>query len=452
MRPGILTALLFICVLGSAAAQGQDAVLQLALVDRMEYRAAYEELVRRFEAQHPGVRVEILTLPGGSLRDERLAVLLAGGAMPDVWGEGGATATYTVLDWVLDLTPYVARDRAELDIDDFLPAAWANVARGGKIIGLPWGTSVSALAYNRDLLAAAGLPEPPVSWSDGGWTYERLVQYARQLTRRTPEGLVETYGFDYWVWEDYLLVWARLFGGDWFDAASYKTGVVERVVINAPENLAAYEALYGLMHEERVMPPPSGAPWAAAPTHWEPFTAGRVAMRITSGWAFDMHISAGLADWALAAIPAFPAGRQGIVANDAWHVWKGTRHPDLAWELVKFLSSPDAMLYFTEQTLFGPARISALGPYARFLADALGMSPAAVVDVLIGAQTYGVESPDHLFHGWADLRAVPAAVFARVWANTLPVPAALEEAQRRLQSVADELRAKLGGDAAGSSR
>lgn len=427
----------------ASAAVAQEVVLRVALVDRMEHRAAYQELFRRFEEQNPGIKVEILSLPGGSLRDERLTVLLAGGEMPDIWGEGGATSTYHVLNWVLDLTPYVERDYDELHIDDFLPTAWANVVRGDEIIGLPWGTSVSAFAYNRNLFDEAGVAYPPVSWNDASWNFEAMVQKARQLTRRNAAGLVEIYGFDQWVWEDYLLTWTQMFGGDWFDAKSYETGIVHGVVIDSPEVRDAYEALVSLMHESRVMPPPTGAQWATPPLHWEPFASGQIAMRTTSGWAFQMYMD-NLDNWALAAIPEFPAGRHSLVANDAWHIYRGTKHPEEAWQLIKFLSSPESIEYFTEQTLFGPARISALPPYAEYLAEGVRMPVPDVIDLLLGAQAHGVESQDHVFHGWAQLRTIPAQVLAPVWEGSMAVPAALEEAQRRLQTLADELRSSLG--------
>lgn len=437
-----VTAMVVALVIVSAVASA-EVVLQIALVDRMEHRAAYQELFRRFEEQNPDIKVEILSLPGGSLRDERLTVMFAGGQMPDIWGEGGATATYHLMNWLLDLSPYVERDRDELQIDDFLPTAWANVVRGDDIIGLPWGTSISTFAYNRDLFDRAGLPYLPVSWTDPSWNYESMLQHAGRLTQSNANGLVEVFGFDQWVWEDYLLTWTQMFGGDWFDAASYESGVVDKVVINTPEARDAYESLYQMMHETVVMPAPTGAPWASQPAHWEPFASGNVAMRITSGWAYSMYIDSAI-DWALAAIPQFPAGRQGLVANDAWHISSTTKHPEEAWKLLKFLSSPESIEYFTEQTLFGPARISALPPYAEYLAEELDMVAADVIDVLVGAQTYGVESQDHVFHGWAQLRTVPAEVLGRVWQGTTPVPSALEEAQRRLQGVADQLRAELG--------
>lgn len=444
MSRGKRIVLTLIClVIGTAGVAAAEVVLQVALIDRLEHRAAYQELFSRFEAEHPNIRIEIVSMPGGYLRDERLGVLFAGGQMPDIWGEGGATATYYVMNWLLDLSPFVARDRTELNIEDFLSTAWANVTRGDQIIGLPWGTSTSALAYNRRYLDQAGLAYPPVSWNDPSWNYDQLVHYARQLTKRTANGLVETYGFDQWVWEDYLLVWAQQFGGDWFDAGSYETGIVDQVVINSPETLEAYEQLHQLMHERAVMPPPVGAPWVATPTHWEPFAAGNIATRITSSWAYQMYIDAGLQDWGIAAIPEFPAGRQSLVANDAWHIWRGSEHPEEAWALLKFLASQESMEYFSAMTLFGPARISALNPYVSYLAEKLRMSPGEVVEVMVGSQAHGQESQDHVFHGWANLRAVPAEVLGRVWTRDLPLASALDEAQRRLQLVADELRSNL---------
>ena len=181
-RFGPLTLLMVIMLAGASVTASAEVVLQVALVERPEHRPIYEVLFRRFEESNPGIKVEILSLPGGSARDERLTVLYAGDQMPDIWGEGGSTATFHVFDWVLDLAPFVERDRDELDIDDFLPAAWANVYRDSQIIGMPWGMSTSAFAFNRARLDEAGLSYPPVSWTDASWNYDVLLQYARQLT------------------------------------------------------------------------------------------------------------------------------------------------------------------------------------------------------------------------------------------------------------------------------
>lgn len=443
-RFGPLTLLMVMMLAGASVTASAEVVLQVALVERPEHRPIYEVLFRRFEESNPGIKVEILSLPGGSARDERLTVLYAGDQMPDIWGEGGSTATFHVFDWVLDLAPFVERDRDELDIDDFLPAAWANVYRDSQIIGMPWGMSTSAFAFNRARLDEAGLSYPPVSWTDASWNYDVLLQYARQLTRRTADGRVEVFGFETWLWEDYLLTWAHLFGGDWFDAASYETGIVNQVTINRPETMAAYEEIIKLIHDMQVMPGPGGAAWATGPVHWEPFASGQIATRITSSWAYEMYFDAGLEDWGIAAIPQFPAGRHSLVANDAWHIWKHTNHPEEAWQLVKFLTSREAMEFFSRGTLFGPARISALNPYVTDLAERLRMSPQDVIEVLVGSQTHGVESQDHVFHAWSEFRSIAAEVLPRAWSKELPLATVLNDAQRRMQAVADSVRQSLG--------
>lgn len=435
----VLAVLIVLLMVGRVLAA--NAVLHIGLVDRQEQRPAYQELFRRFMAENPEVEVEVIGMPGGEERNERLTVLYAGGQMPDIWGEGGHTATWFVSDWFLDLSSYFERDKAELRVNDYLPTAMANVTRSGRIIGLPWGTSTTAFAYNRNHLNEAGLAFPPVSWENTSWTYEQMVGMAKRLTKRDSEGRVERFGFEAWLWEDYVVTWAHCFGGDWFDRESYKTGIVERITINSPETQAAYEELMRLMYEDQVMPAPDHTVWVTDPAHWEPFASGDIAMRISSSWAYSMYIDAHLDNWALAAIPQFPAGRQNLCFNDAWHVFRNTKYPDQAWELIKFLSSKESMEYFSKETLFGPARISALNPYVSYLSQRLGMSTPEIIEVMVGSQAHGIESQDHVLVGWYEFRQIAGDLLWQVWNKSKPLLSQLEEAQRQLQAKADEIRA-----------
>ena len=78
------------------------------------------------------------------------------------------------------------------------------------------------------------------------------------------------------------------------------------------------------------------------------------------------------------------------------------------------------------------------------LAERLRMSPQDVIEVLVGSQTHGVESQDHVFHAWAEFRSIAAEVLPRAWSKELPLATVLNDAQRRMQAVADSVRQSLG--------
>lgn len=94
----------------------------------------YEQVVQDFERKNADIDVEVITSAGSTYRD-KLFTLWATGNPPDVWDEGGAVRTYVENGWLLDLAPLVARDKEELQIEDFMPAAWRAYQDGKQYLG-----------------------------------------------------------------------------------------------------------------------------------------------------------------------------------------------------------------------------------------------------------------------------------------------------------------------------
>ena len=80
----------------------------------------------------------------------------------------------------VDLAPYVERDRDELDVGDFFPAAWAAYTDGRHVWGIPHMSVPSFVWYNADLFDQAGVAFPPVDWDDRSWNVERFRENRAQ--------------------------------------------------------------------------------------------------------------------------------------------------------------------------------------------------------------------------------------------------------------------------------
>ena len=108
-----------------------------------------------------------------------------------------------------------------------------------------------------------------------------------------------------------------------------------------------------MIYEHRVTLNPLVYEWHSAPSYWEPFGTGHI-HALASGWAFQGYLEApGAIDWALAAVPQFPAGRRASCSTTHGTSASTTQHPDEAWEVVKFLTSPEAMEHFVLKTRTG---------------------------------------------------------------------------------------------------
>ena len=90
--------------------------------------------------------------------------------MDIVWAGAYAENGYSV-----DLTDWVKRDAAEIELDDIYPVILSSLGQyEGKYVAFPFAAYANVLAYRKDLFEAAGLAVPT--------TMEELVEDAKKLT------------------------------------------------------------------------------------------------------------------------------------------------------------------------------------------------------------------------------------------------------------------------------
>src|SRR5207249_2021526 len=100
-----------------------------------------------------------------SAAHEKLVTAYVGGAMPDVFQAGNTwLPEFAALDALEPLDDRLARSPALVRGDDFPGILDTNVI-DGVTYGVPWYVDTRVLFYRRDLLAAAGHPDPPRTWA-----------------------------------------------------------------------------------------------------------------------------------------------------------------------------------------------------------------------------------------------------------------------------------------------
>jgi multiple sugar transport system substrate-binding protein len=138
------------------------------------------DLLREFEARHPGVRVTSEVLPWNADEQHQFYVInMEGGRagfdvlmMDVIWVPEFARA-----GWLLDLAPWFPRDEQAA----FFPSTIAAATQDGGIWGFPWNMNVGLLYYRADLLARHGFG-PPRTWDE-------LAGQVRAIRAAGQEGL-----------------------------------------------------------------------------------------------------------------------------------------------------------------------------------------------------------------------------------------------------------------------
>lgn len=430
----VVLAVVFAC----AAAWGSPAAFaktKITVYLREEIPVEYEwekKVIADFEKKNPDIDVEIIT-EAGSDYGSKLTTLFATGNPPDVWDHGGPVNTYLYDGWLLDLAPFIKRDAEEIDVNDFLPGAWNAYRDGDKQWGIPFVSIGSFFWYNADALEQAGLKTPSPDWDDTSWTWTRLQEYARKLTVGKPDGTIDRAGLAiiHWSYLDIQYSWA--FGGDWFDSASWRTGVVNRPTFDTPANRQAYQTAVDMLYGQKtaITFETTTGDYSSSMYPTRQFTDGRVPMAVGEGpWLVLGHESEIKFRWGMA---PFPRGGSAstytsMVYTDPWMIYRHTKNPEAAWKFVKYITSAEVMKDYVNIANFAPARRSALVAYVQKLSRFSRFHSAAeILTALAGSQKYGRESLDHVIVGWPDFFQEIQGRMPGIWGNTRAVPTVLKE-------------------------
>ncbi len=151
---------------GGRTAAADDVTLRV-FVGGQERPDVMRPLFDRFQADHPGIKVDMEV--GGATSDAQqqyLTTVLTSRdpALDVILIDVVRPAQYAAAGWAEPLDPYLGADRQTL-LADYLPAYSEAVQVDGKLIALPAFADALHIYYRTDLLAKYGLPAP-ASWAD----------------------------------------------------------------------------------------------------------------------------------------------------------------------------------------------------------------------------------------------------------------------------------------------
>ncbi|MFJ3171215.1 ABC transporter substrate-binding protein [Streptomyces roseus] len=316
---------------------------------------AIEENIARFEKAHPNIKVKVT----GNMTDDKInqALRAGGDKAPDVVssfttdsvGKFCNTGAFT------DLNPFLRK--AGMDKAKIFPKTLLDYTQfNGNQCTLPLLNDAYGLVYNKDAFKAAGITEPPKTWS-------QFVEVAQKLTKPNGDsydqlGIMPTY-------HGYETTPARL-AAQWspkYFAADGKSNLAKdpgfASMLTAQKDLVAKLGGYEKLEKFRNT---FGDEWSAE----HPFHKGQVAMQIDGEWRASMAKEAGVTfeiGTAPLPVPDDQAGDygKGYLSGTIMGIAAGSKKQNASWELVKYMTTDTgAVVAFANAIHNVPSTLAAL--------------------------------------------------------------------------------------------
>ncbi|MFE6838978.1 extracellular solute-binding protein [Streptomyces sp. NPDC057705] len=316
---------------------------------------AIEDNIARFEQAHPNIKVKVT----GNMTDDKINQALRA---------GGDKAPDVVSSFTTDSVGKFCNSRAFADLNPFLQKSGVDKTKvfpktlleytqfNGNQCTLPLLHDAYGLVYNKTAFAAAGITEPPRTWS-------QFTEVAQKLTKPKGDsyeqvGLMPTFhGYETKPTRLAAQWGATYFGADGKsnlagDPAFAKMLTAQKDLV---DKLGGYEKLERFRNT-------FGDEWSAE----HPFHLGLVSMQIDGEWRAPMAREAGVTfEIGTAPLPvpdeqAADYGK-GYLSGTIMGIASGSKKQNAAWELVKYMTTDtEAVVAFANAIHNVPSTVAAL--------------------------------------------------------------------------------------------
>ncbi|MCK6578605.1 MAG: extracellular solute-binding protein [Anaerolineae bacterium] len=340
----LVTLLALIVLATSVAAQDAPVELRITWYDDGSEGAVLRDLLDRFEAENPDIKVVVDTIAYQSIL-EQLPLQVEAGEGPDM---ARVTNFDAYKGFYLDLRPYVA-DAAYWEAS-FAPSVLAALRTADDpadaLFGFPNQFTVTGPYINRTLFEQAGVEVP--SDTMDAVTWEEWTAAAQAVAEAT-----ET---------QYAIAMDRTghrFAGPAFSQGATLFNDDGSITIDTPGFRSMAELLVR-WHQENLTP---AEVWVGAGGSYSPglpfFINGQLVMYMSGSWQIGALVrDVGDAfDWQAVPNPSGPGGSTGMPGGTMMVAFAETEHPAEVARVMDYLVQVDVLKEFTERTLFIPAHL-----------------------------------------------------------------------------------------------
>jgi multiple sugar transport system substrate-binding protein len=316
-----------------------------------------QKALEEFHATHPNIRV--FYTPDPENLEESMLVDMAAGTAPDVFA--GCCSFFPIWaqeGYTLDLRPYVAADFDETTIEDWDPAQYRSFFTAeGRQYGLPKYHGALALFFNKDLF-----DQYKVDYPDESWDHDDYSSAMKLLTHdRDGDGKTDLWGSMIDISWERIQVHVNAWGGHFVDPDD-----PTHCLMGAPEAMQAMEWIRALMWDDRVLA--SFLDVQNLETR-QAFITQQIAMVEDGSWALKDILNGANFRIGVAPLPSGPVRRVTLATTDGFGIYAGTKHPDAAWELIKFLVSKEYGRAMARANYLQPARASLVDDWVGYIRE-----------------------------------------------------------------------------------
>jgi multiple sugar transport system substrate-binding protein len=336
---------------------------------------SYTQCAENFMKANPNISVKIEQL-GWDDYWSGLQTGFASNDAPDVFTNHLAKyPQFAKQDLLVDLQPLMDRDKVTTDI--YIKGLADLWARDGKRFGLPKDWDTIAIAYNKDMLKAAGVdPKVMETWTwnpkDGGDFGKVIAQLSideagnNGTSDKFDKTKVKQYGFirsgsggfsgqTEWSWLAVPNGW-QFTNGTWGDKYFY----------DDPKFIETIQWFADLGLVKGFAPAYDEVKNLGATTL---FTSGKGAMTSMGSWQIGDFLKDNKVNVGFGLLPIGPEGRKSMFNGLADSIWIGSKHVEESWQWVKFAASKECEDIVGEAGVVFPAIQSGVEKSLKVRAD-----------------------------------------------------------------------------------
>ena len=295
-----------------------------------------QDSVNRFQADNPGVKVQVSPIANDAFKD-KLKIALGANDAPCIfptWG-GGPLAAYAKAGQVIDLNSYLAKNSYK---NRFVTAGWTNVTFNGKTYGVPVENSaIAVIWYNKAIFAKYKIAIPK--------TWPQFLAVVKTLKSKNiaPITLANKPKWPGIMWYDYLV--DRIGGSQAFASAALRTGGK----FTDPTFIKAGQYLQDLVKAGAFVKGFNGLDYDSGQAR-KLMYAGKAAMQLMGGWEYGSFVADKKADeYGFFPFPTIPGGKGdpngvlGTVGDNYYSVSANCPNKDAAFKVIQYLIDDTAV-------------------------------------------------------------------------------------------------------------